>query len=85
MRKLTETWNRLVVSGGAERRRRTTRRCIRNAMEYVLVRRISANAGCISLVTFVMISSMKSTPQYQFSVIKLQSEGLHKLQIRNSN
>jgi hypothetical protein len=55
MRKLSQTWHRLVVSGGAERRRRTTRRCIRKVMKYVGVRRISRNVGRISIEIFVII------------------------------
>ena len=62
-----------------------TRRCNRNAMEDVLMGRIPANAGCISLVTFMIVPSTKNTLQHQFSGLKLHSEDLYKLQIRNSN
>ena len=43
------------MSGGAERRRRTSRRCLRMILEDVMVRTISGNIERISVETFVNI------------------------------
>ena len=59
---LSQALNRLVVSGGAERHRRTTRRCIRKIMEDIIVRRILGNAGCMSIDIFVNVPSIKNIP-----------------------
>ena len=71
MRKLSETWPRLAVSDGAERRRRTTRRCIRKVMKYVVMRRVSRNVVCISIEIFVNIPSINSIAQREFSELIL--------------
>jgi hypothetical protein len=54
------------VSGGAERRRRTTRRCFRKIFEDIVVRRISGNVGCTSVENVVNIPSIKNRAQRQF-------------------
>ncbi len=48
------------MSGGAERRRRTTRRYFRKVLEDVVVRRISGNVGYISVEIFMIISSIRN-------------------------
>jgi len=55
--------SRLAVSGGAERRRRTTRRCIKKVLQDVVVRRIAANVRCIFIEIFVNVLLMKNIPQ----------------------
>ncbi len=55
------------MSGGAERRRRTTRRYFRKVLEDVVVRRISGNVGCISVEIFMIISSIRNIRPRQFS------------------
>jgi len=55
------------VSGGAERRRRTTRRSFRNVLEDVVVRRISVYVACIFVEIFLIISSIRNIRQGQFS------------------
>ena len=63
MGRLSQAWDRLVVSGGAERRRRTTRRCIGKVIEDVVVRRTCGNLRCISIQLFMNVSSRKNIPQ----------------------
>ncbi len=55
------------MSGGAEPRRRTTRRFFRKVLEDVVVRRISGNVGCISVEIFMIISAIRNTRPRQFS------------------
>ncbi len=57
----------LVVSGGAERRRRTPRRSWRKVLEDVVVRRISINVASIFVEIFLIISSIRNVRQSQFS------------------
>ena len=85
MRKLGWIWTQLVVSGGAERRRRTTRCCFSKGLEDVIVWTISENIECISVEIFVNIPSIKNIPQRQFSGHILNWESLHKLHIWNPN
>jgi hypothetical protein len=59
--------SQLVVSGGAKRRRRTTRCYFEKVLEDVVVSRISGNIGCISVEIFMNISSIRYMPQRQFS------------------
>jgi len=54
------------VSGGAERRRRTTRSYFRKVLGDVLERRISGNIECISVEIYVNIPSIKNILQRQF-------------------
>jgi len=56
----SQGWHRLVVSGGAERRRRTTRRCIRKVMKAVAVRRIIRNVRCISMEVLGNVFTIKN-------------------------
>ena len=76
---------RLVVSGGAERRRRTTRRSFRRVLEYVAVRIIPGNTGCIPVEIYANIPLIKNIPQHQFWEHILNWESLHKLHIWNPN
>ncbi len=55
------------MSGGAERRRRTTRHCFRNGLEDVVVRRISGNIEYILVEIYTDIPSITNIPQHQFS------------------
>ncbi len=55
------------MSGGAERRRRTTRRYFRKVLEDIVVRRISENVGYISVEIFMIISSIRNIRPRQFS------------------
>ncbi len=73
------------MSGGAQRRRRTTRRCIRKEMKYVVVRRLWRHVGCISIEIFLNILSINSMPQRQFSELILNWEDLYELYIWNPN
>ncbi len=54
------------MSGGAERRRRTTRRCFRKVLKDIVVKRLSGNMECISVEIFVNILSIKNITQRQF-------------------
>jgi hypothetical protein len=54
---------RLVVSGGAERRRRTTRRYFGKVLEDLVLRRMSGKIKWISVVIFVNISLIRYIPQ----------------------
>ncbi len=55
--------DRLVLSGGAERRRRTTRRYFEKVLEDVVVRGMSGNIMWIFVVIFVNISLIRNIPQ----------------------